>query len=68
MGKIRNNIIDEIIYTMVSHGMTIDRRHVMLMADLMTFKVKHKKLFLQLTFNVGRSIRYNQIWYCQNAR
>ncbi len=35
----RNNIIDEIIYTMVSHGMTIDRRHVMLMADLMTFKV-----------------------------
>ena len=36
MGKIRNNIIDEIIYTMVSYGMTIDRRHVMVMADLMT--------------------------------
>ena len=34
----RENIILEILYTMRSHGMTIDRRHVMLMADLMTFK------------------------------
>ncbi|KAJ3195946.1 hypothetical protein HK101_010539 [Irineochytrium annulatum] len=34
----RNTIIDEIIYTMESHGMTIDRRHVMLLADLMTAK------------------------------
>lgn len=25
---------------MKSHGMTIDRRHVMLLADLMTFKVR----------------------------
>ncbi|KAJ3415502.1 hypothetical protein HDV05_004704 [Chytridiales sp. JEL 0842] len=34
----RNTIIDEIVFTMQSHGMTIDRRHVMLLADLMTFK------------------------------
>lgn len=35
----RKTIINEIIYTMSSHGMTIDRRHVMLLADLMSFKV-----------------------------
>ncbi|RKO98838.1 hypothetical protein CXG81DRAFT_15380 [Caulochytrium protostelioides] len=34
----RNTIIHEILYTMEKHGMTIDRRHVMLLADLMTFK------------------------------
>ncbi|KAJ3108920.1 hypothetical protein HDU96_007374 [Phlyctochytrium bullatum] len=34
----RNTIIEEIVFTMESHGMTIDRRHVMLLADLMTFK------------------------------
>ncbi|KAJ3121996.1 hypothetical protein HK098_003181 [Nowakowskiella sp. JEL0407] len=34
----RNTICHEIVYTMSSHGMTIDRRHVMLLADLMTFK------------------------------
>ncbi|KAJ3291090.1 hypothetical protein HK104_006337 [Borealophlyctis nickersoniae] len=34
----RSTIINEIQYTMQSHGMTIDRRHVMLLADLMTFK------------------------------
>lgn len=35
----RRTIIDEIQYTMSSHGMTIDIRHMMLLADLMTFKV-----------------------------
>ncbi|KAK6137583.1 hypothetical protein DH2020_028663 [Rehmannia glutinosa] len=34
----RKKIIDEIQYTMSSHGMTIDIRHMMLLADLMTFK------------------------------
>eukprot|EP00731_Ephydatia_muelleri_P022715 Em0015g298a len=34
----RKTIIDEIAYTMSSHGMSIDVRHVMLLADLMTFK------------------------------
>lgn len=35
----RSSIIDEIKHTMSSHGMTIDIRHMMLLADLMTFKV-----------------------------
>ena len=34
----RQTIIDEIQYTMSSHGMTIDDRHVMLLADVMTSK------------------------------
>jgi DNA-directed RNA polymerase III subunit RPC1 len=34
----RSMIISEIMNIMEKHGMTIDRRHVMLMADLMTFK------------------------------
>lgn len=35
----RTTIINEIQYTMVNHGMSIDRRHVMLLSDLMTYKV-----------------------------
>lgn len=35
----RSTIINEIQYTMVNHGMSIDRRHVMLLADLMSYKV-----------------------------
>lgn len=35
----RSTIINEIQYTMVNHGMSIDRRHVMLLADLMAYKV-----------------------------
>nr|CAB3487477.1 unnamed protein product [Digitaria exilis] len=34
----RRSIIDEIQYTMKSHGMNIDVRHMMLLADLMTYK------------------------------
>ncbi|OVA18215.1 RNA polymerase [Macleaya cordata] len=34
----RKCIIDEIQYTMASHGMSIDIRHMMLLADLMTSK------------------------------
>ena len=30
--------MNEVVYTMVNHGMNIDIRHVMLLADLMTFK------------------------------
>lgn len=32
-------IIDEINETMKAHGMSIDKRHMMLLADLMTFRV-----------------------------
>ena len=31
--------MNEIVYTMKNHGMSIDVRHVMLLAELMTFKV-----------------------------
>ncbi|WVZ86219.1 hypothetical protein U9M48_033038 [Paspalum notatum var. saurae] len=34
----RKSIIDEIQYTMKSHGMNIDQRHMRLLADLMTYK------------------------------
>ncbi|RDD41425.1 DNA-directed RNA polymerase III subunit RPC1 [Trichoplax sp. H2] len=34
----RATIINEILFTMVNHGMHLDNRHVMLLADLMTFK------------------------------
>ncbi|XP_028614338.1 uncharacterized protein LOC114613263 [Grammomys surdaster] len=35
---VQTNIINEIEYTVVSHGMSINRRHVMLPSDLMTYK------------------------------
>ncbi|CAF3713861.1 unnamed protein product, partial [Rotaria sordida] len=34
----RTTIINEIVYTMASHGIGLDVRHVMLLADLMTYK------------------------------
>ncbi|KAL6204627.1 hypothetical protein ACLB2K_021894 [Fragaria x ananassa] len=36
----RTCIIEEIKYTMKSHGMNIDDRHMMLLADVMTFRVR----------------------------
>jgi RNA polymerase Rpb1, domain 5 len=36
----RTTIIDEIKTTMSSHGMSIDPRHTMLLADCMTYKVR----------------------------
>lgn len=35
----RQTIINEVQYTMQSHGMVIDPRHVMLLGDVMTYKV-----------------------------
>ena len=35
----RQTIINEIQYTMKSHDMIIDPRHVMLLGDVMTYKV-----------------------------
>jgi DNA-directed RNA polymerase III subunit RPC1 len=35
----RSAIMDEVVYTMRGHGMTIDGRHTMLLADCMTYKV-----------------------------
>jgi DNA-directed RNA polymerase III subunit RPC1 len=36
----RRTIYDEIQHTMRSHGMSIDPRHVMLLGDVMTYKVR----------------------------
>lgn len=44
----RRSIIDEIQYTMKSHGMNIDRRHMMLLADLMTYKVSQYALLWKM--------------------
>nr|XP_042140361.1 DNA-directed RNA polymerase III subunit RPC1-like isoform X1 [Peromyscus maniculatus bairdii]XP_042140363.1 DNA-directed RNA polymerase III subunit RPC1-like isoform X1 [Peromyscus maniculatus bairdii]XP_042140364.1 DNA-directed RNA polymerase III subunit RPC1-like isoform X1 [Peromyscus maniculatus bairdii] len=38
----RTTIIKEIPYTMVNHGISIDRRQVMLLSNLMTYKVWEK--------------------------
>lgn len=38
----RKTIVDEIQTTMGAHGMTIDDRHMMLLADCMTYKVLHR--------------------------
>jgi DNA-directed RNA polymerase III subunit RPC1 len=48
----RSSIINEIVYTMNSHGMSIDMRHVMLLADTMTFKV-------HIYIHVRSSLLYN---------
>lgn len=45
----RKTIMNEINYTMGSHGMSIDIRHVMLLADLMTFKVNNLLQLFWLT-------------------
>lgn len=74
----RSTIINEIQYTMVNHGMSIDRRHVMLLADLMSYKVQALvyKLTVFLCFIVvfylttpvlkGRDPGNHQIWFGQN--
>ena len=65
----RVTIMNEIQYTMREHGMSIDTRHVMLLADLMCFRVsKLKGATLQLRdFSVsGRGIGYHEIWNSKN--
>ena len=36
----RRTIVNEIQHTMSAHGMSIDPRHVMLLGDVMTYKVR----------------------------
>lgn len=40
----RSTIIDQIQYTMGSHGMSIDVRHIMLLADIMTVRVSYLEI------------------------
>jgi len=52
----RQTIIYEIQYTMKSHGMSIDPRHVMLLGDVMTYKASDsalRKLIILLTLRSG---------------
>ena len=74
----RATIMNEINVTMKSHGMSIDTRHVMLLADLMTFKVSGNfwsffcsldgKMHLLSISNaiyfllLGRSTWYYKVW------
>jgi len=46
----RSTIINEIQYTMGNHGMSIDVRHVKLLADLMTCMVCHPPHFFVTSF------------------
>jgi DNA-directed RNA polymerase III subunit RPC1 len=63
----RQTIINEIQYTMKSHDMIIDPRHVMLLGDVMTYKVHSlvcawsPKLMI---FLAGGGLRYHTIWCC----
>ena len=41
----RANIIAEIKFIMKEHGMSIDPRHVMLLGDVMTYKVRRSAFF-----------------------
>ena len=50
----RVTIMNEIIYTMVNHGMSIDIRHVMLLADLMTYKVRYISYCFQGSYGQPR--------------
>lgn len=65
----RRTIINEIQYTMKSHDMIIDPRHVMLLGDVMSYKVflirrsvtpPASRIFL------GRSSWYHALRCCQN--
>ena len=55
----RTTVINEIVYTMASHGIGLDVRHVMLLADLMTYKVgsavsdEHVRWFVSVGWSVG---------------
>lgn len=40
----RATIVDQIGYTMREHGLTVDARHIMLLGDCMTTKVRRHAL------------------------
>jgi len=48
----RRTIINEIQYIMKEHGMSIDPRHVMLLGDVMTYKVCCLSAYLLLELRV----------------
>ena len=61
----RRTIINEIQFTMQSHGMSIDPRHVMLLGDVMTYKVIHvcpSRCHTFASFFIGRSTWNHTVW------
>ena len=66
----RHSIMDEIKNTMGAHGMSIDERHTMLLADCMTYKVSccHRPLkwlprnVLQLTYLCNLFLDRARFW------
>jgi hypothetical protein len=50
----RRTIINEIQYTMSQHSMYIDPRHIMLLGDVMSYKVRLSVLFLLCLLTVNR--------------
>jgi hypothetical protein len=60
----RRTIINEIQYTMKSHDMIIDPRHVMLLGDVMSYKVAifiSRSAMLAYHIFLGRSSWYHAI-------
>ena len=55
--------MNEITYTMKSHGMSIDSRHVMLLADLMTYKVPSFFLVSYLIDVLYRMFNSQSFWH-----
>ena len=49
----RRTIINEIQFTMQSHGMSIDPRHVMLLGDVMTYKVSRERVVPTMRSNTS---------------
>ena len=65
----RRTIVNEIQYTMSSHGMSIDPRHVMLLGDVMTYKVRTSTSSgPALRFVVGSGVRHHAFWRGQDER
>ena len=54
----RTTIMKEIRFTMGSHGMSIDDRHTMLLADCMTFKALHPPPPLTASYFSVRSVKH----------
>jgi DNA-directed RNA polymerase III subunit RPC1 len=67
----RQTIVDEITHTMSEHGLTVDPRHLGLLADTMTVKVGFEDLFASMTLtgtSAGRGLGHHSIWHCENER
>lgn len=74
----RSSIMNEIQYTMREHGMSIDTRHVMLLADLMCFRVRlpflhahtyiHSSLYTHTHICTGGGAGHHEIWCSEDER